>query len=105
MTNSSNMTTYIPVIDNFFSIVRSEGFGYVKHICEFDKDIFELIDIKTISSPLEGGICHVTYHFKIKQTVKINSYIVFIEDYGDKKYMSETYMYDNLKNIIYLLQI
>ena len=95
----------IKITNNIFSIKRSEGWGYVQNICEFDKDIFELINTKNIPSPLEGGNCEVIYNFRIKQTVNSNSYIVFIEDYGDKKYMDEMYMYDNSKNIIYRLQI
>lgn len=97
--------TEIKITNNIFSIIRSEGWGYVQNICEFDKEIFELIGTKNIPSPLEGGNCEVIYNFKIKQTDKPNSYIVFIDDYGDRKYMSGTYVYDNLKNIIYLLQI
>jgi len=98
-------TNIIQVTNNIFSITRSEGWGYVQNICEFDKDIFDLIGTKNVPSPLEGGNCEVTYHFKLKQTDKPNSHIVFIEDFGDKKYMAETYIYDNSKNIIYLLQI
>lgn len=97
--------TEIKITNNIFSIKRSEGWGYVENICEFDKEIFELIGTKTVASQLEGGNCEVTYNFRIKQTDKPSSYIVFIEDYGDRKYMSATYVYDNLKNIIYLLQI
>lgn len=98
-------TSIIQIIDNIFYITRSEGWGYVENICEFDKEIFELIDKKNVPSPLEGGNCEVTYKFKIKQTDKPNSYIVFIEDFGDKKNMSGTYIYDNNENIIYLLRI
>jgi len=92
-------TNIIQITNNIFTITRSEGWGYVQHICEFDKDIFELLCTKNVSSPLEGGNCQVTYHFKIKQTNK-PSYIVFIKDFGDKKYISDNYIYDNNKNVI-----
>ena len=63
-----------------------------------------MTDTKTIPSPLEGGNCEVIYKFKIKQTDKPNSYIVFIEDFGDQKYMSGAYIYDNNKNEIHKLK-
>lgn len=92
-------TNIIQVTNNAFTITRSEGWGYVQNICEYDKDVFELICTKNVPSPLEGGSCHVTYHFKIKQTNK-PSHIVFIKDFGEKKYMSDSYIYDNNKNTI-----
>jgi hypothetical protein len=97
-------TNIIQLTNNIFSITRSEGWGYVENICEFDKEIFELIDKNYVPSQLEGGNCQVTYNFRIKQTDKPNSNIVFIKDFGDKKYISEKYIYDNSKKIIYLLR-
>jgi|LakMenE01Jun11ns_1017448.scaffolds.fasta_scaffold9849921_1 hypothetical protein len=85
----------IQVITPLFSISRSEGWGYVENTCEFDKDTFELLDITYVPSPFEGGNCQVTYHFKINQPDKPNSCIVFIEDWGDNKYIADCFIYNN----------
>jgi hypothetical protein len=49
-----------------FEIIRFEGFGYVKHSCNYDSTIFD---------------CKIIYKFKIKS--KQDSSIEFIEDYCD----------------------
>ena len=84
------------IIGDFILIRRREGWGYVQNICDYNKDVFELVDKKCIPSPYEVGICEVTYEFKIKQNNAPNSYINFIKDYGDRKYTT-SYIYQNNK--------
>jgi hypothetical protein len=86
----------IKIVDDFIFITRSEGLGYVKYICEYNKDIFELVSEKYIPSLLEGDASQVTYKFKLLQKNELNSYINFIEDYGDTKNII-SYIYKNNK--------
>lgn len=67
-------------IGDKFEIIRFEGFGYVKHSCNYDSTIFDLEKLYE-PSELDGGDCKTIYKFKIKS--KQDSTIEFIEDYCD----------------------
>lgn len=77
----------ISIIDNKFEIIRYEGLGYVKNICNYDKNIFNL-KISYYPNEFEGGVCKTNYSFEvIKKDNFVNSRIEFIEDYSDYKYI------------------
>jgi hypothetical protein len=93
----------IPITDNKFEIIRYEGFGDVKNICNYDKNIFKL-EINYEPNGNEGGSCKTIYSFKIinkEKSTNSNKYLIeFIEDNFDHKYYTYYEYYSNLDNIM-----
>lgn len=91
------------IVDNKFEIIRYEGFGYVKNICNYDKNIFKL-EISYQPSRLEGGNCKTIYSFEIiTPTNTKSSYestIEFITDYSENKYYTYYSYNSNLEYVI-----
>ncbi len=89
----------IKIKDNVFQIIRYEGFGYVKNMCEYDKEIFKLE--KTIVSNsnlnLESNSSQTIYKFEIIK--QCDSIIIFIEDHLNYKYYIY-YKYNSKNNSI-----
>jgi len=94
----------ISIKNNKFEIIRFEAYGWVKNICNYDKDIFKLEKTCLISG-FEGGSCKTIYKFEIitnpnsKSSFKSN--IEFIEEYNSEKKYYTYYNYDsNLPHLV-----
>jgi len=95
----------ILITDNKFEIIRYEGFGYVKNICIYDKNIFKL-EINYEPNGEEGGSCKTIYSFEIINQEKLtnsNKYLIeFIQYNFDNNH--HTY-YEYNSNLDYIMLI
>lgn len=80
------MNTIMPIyiVDNTFTIERSEGIGYVQNYFDYDKYKIHLINMERISGKTEGDPCLVKYHFEVLTNEL--SEITFVEDMHHVKY-------------------